>query len=662
MKNILTIISMLLLFTNCNAQVGKYGTSSKKAIKLYEAARVCYNNIDVRGVRELDCAEKNLNAALEKDPSFMEAHTLLSNVFIDGKRFDEAIAQKKKMMSLGKPFSDVEYFYLASMQMAVGDYQGCKANADRYLRVRNANPDLQDKCYKYIETCEFGVNAMKNPVDFKPVNMGAAINSADPEYYPSITADDQTFLYTRLINDARVRGGKQEDILVSTSVDKHWSNGTAISGNVNTQFNEGAPTFSADGKYVILVGCETGNRGDFEYGADRAGLGSCDLFVSEKTGNEWSKPVNMGNRINTGHFESQPSFSSDGKTLYFIRGIIEYKSQRQTKHQDIYMTEIGEDGNWTVPKKLGANINTPFAEESVQIHPDGQTLYFSSAGHPGMGGLDIYMSRMQADGTWGKAINLGYPINSHNDENSLLVSSKGVVAYFASDREGGFGALDLYEFELPKQFRPITTTFMKGRVYDAETNAPLAAEFQLIDLESGKLVKSAIANRGDGSFMVALPKDKDFGVIAEHDGYLYFSKNYSIEKLAATEDGFVVNIPMNKFRIGDSLVLDNVFFDVGKYDLKPQSLTELNKLLDFLNKNSTLNVELGGHTDSDGDDSDNQKLSENRAKAVYTWLIEKGVDKGRLSYKGYGETRPIEKNDTAAHKAINRRTVITIVE
>lgn len=659
-KFIYTFFAMILL-VNCSvAQPGRYTSSDKKAIKYYEAARMCFNDIDpTTGKRSLDCAEESLLKALDRDPEFVEAHTLLSNVYIERKDLAKAIAQKEKMFALGKPVSQAEYFYMASMNMGIGDYEKCMKYANYYVKDRSANQDMLNKAYRYIDNCKFAIEAMKHPVPFEPVNLGPNINSDRPEYFPSITADDQTLLYTRDVLDPKeLNFGHQEDIMVATCESPHeWTYGKSVSSNINTVYNEGAPTFSADGKYIIMVGCEVG-YGDRDYGPDRQGVGSCDLFVSEKIGKEWTKPSNMGTPVNSANWETQPSFSSDGKTLYFIRGFM--NKQTGEKHQDIFKSEITSTG-WSNPERLPDYINTPGKEESVQIHPDGQTLYFTSDGHIGMGGTDIYMCRMQEDGTWGKPVNLGYPINTHMDENSLLVSSKGDIAYFASDREGGYGSLDLYRFDLPKQFQPIKTTFMKGFVYDSITKDPLAADFQLFDLETGKLYKRAIANSGNGEFLVAIPTNKDFGLIAEHNGYLYYSKNYSLDKLEHTENGFVVNVPMQPIDSGVEFVLENVFFDVDKWDLKPESIAELNKLKDFLNNNGTLKVELGGHTDSDGDDKHNMTLSNNRAKAVEDWLIKNGIEPSRLSHKGYGETQPVAPNDTPENKAKNRRTVVKIM-
>lgn len=662
----LSLILVMLTITSCKvtAQPGmSYSTNNKKAIKLYEASRTCYGQVSAAtGRRNLSCAEENAKKALEKDPSFTEAYAMLSNISIEKGAFKEAIVYKQKMMQLSQQFSPSEYFYLANLQMAIGDYEGAKKNAVRYSQNRNANPDFLEKCRSFITNANFAIYAMKNPVEFKPVNLGPNVNTERPEYFPSLTADDQTLLFTRDVIDANsVGGGHQEDIWISEKKGDQWDLSNPISNSVNSIYNEGAPTFSADGKYVIFVGCEFGERGDFEYGKDRTGKGSCDLFASEKEGSNWSKPFNMGAPINTGNWESQPSFSSDGKTLYFIRGVVRYKQRRNPGEQDIYMTQIQDDGTWSLPEKLSDKINTPGREESVQIHPDGQTLYFSSDGHPGMGSLDIYVSRLDEAGEWGKPENLGYPINTFKEENSTLVSSSGEFAYFASNREGGEGSLDLYSFVMPESKRPIKTTFMKGKVYDIETKKPLAADFQLIDLKTGVMFKRAVANRGNGEFIVALPINKDFALIAEHDGYFFYSENYSIDKLMKNEDGFLVDVPMRPIKKGAPFVLENIFFDTDKSVLKPESVTELKKLLGILNKNEALKIELGGHTDSDGNDEHNLQLSDNRAKAVVNWLIEKGVDRAKLQYKGYGESKPRVENDTPQNKALNRRTEVIIL-
>tara|TARA_R100000951_G_scaffold104307_1_gene97422 strand:- start:327 stop:1259 length:933 start_codon:yes stop_codon:yes gene_type:complete len=309
-------------------------------------------------------------------------------------------------------------------------------------------------------------------------------------------------------------------------------------------------------------------------------------------------------------------------------------------------------------------------ESSVLIHPDGQTLYFSSNGHIGMGGYDIYMSRKDALGNWGDPVNLGYPINTENDENSLLVGPDGEIALFASDRPGGYGKLDIYYFEMPEELRPIKTTYFEGLVYDATDKKPLGGKFELVDLSTGKQVIEAEADNITGEFLVALPTGREYALNVSYPGYAFFSKNFNM--IEQPEEAIHMDVPLIPSGKEGSITLANVFFDLDKAIIRKESFNELNRLVNFLKENESVKVEIGGHTDTRGDDQRNQELSENRAKAVYEYLIENGVDKNRLSYKGYGETQPIYTDEEIemldsvkakekAHQE-NRRTEYRIIK
>ena len=448
---------------------------------------------------------------------------------------------------------------------------------------------------------------------------------------------------------------QQEDFFISKKVNGIWQTAIPIS-SVNTNGNEGAPTLSADGQYMFFASCM---EQDGSYGSsERRGYGSCDIFYSQKLNGKWTKPQNVGPVINTRNWETQPSFSSDGKTLYFIRGQV---TREGIKNPDIYSSTIGDDGKFGEPIKLSDNVNTPESEESVFIHPDNQTLYFSSEGHPGMGGIDIYLSKRQADGSWGKAINLGYPINTFSNENSLLIDGSGAIAYFASEREGGFGGLDIYQFEMPESIRPEKITFVKGHTFNANTKAPIDAQFELIDLETQQTVTNAYSNNA-GEFLVTLTANHNYLVNVSKNGFLFYSDNFSMKNtITDYNKPYNLEIPLQPIDTG-IIELKNVFFDVNKWDLKPSSFAELDKVVAFLKSNSNLKIEFGGHTDNTGDKLFNKTLSENRAKAVYNYVLQKGANVAtKLSYKGYGDTKPKVANDTPENKAKNRRTELKII-
>jgi outer membrane protein OmpA-like peptidoglycan-associated protein len=437
--------------------------------------------------------------------------------------------------------------------------------------------------------------------------------------------------------------------------------------NINTVMNEGAPTIGPDGRSLVFVACSD-LSGDNDYGENRTGRGSCDLFITKRIGQRWTDPTNLPGNVNSGSWESQPSLSADGKTLYFIRRV---SKKGEPKDMDIFVSRLLDNGQWTTPERLPNYINTPFEEESVLIHPDGKTLYFASRGHIGMGGSDLYVCRMTDKGTWSAPQNLGYPINTRFDENSLLVSADGEIAFFASDREGGFGDLDIYEFELPEEFRPTKTLYFEGMVFDVTTKKPLPGKFQLIDLKTGKEVIYSEADKISGEFMVSLPVNREYALNVSYPGYSFFSKNFNMTNPEGLE-AIHMDVPMVPLTSDIPVELANVFFDLTKATLRPESSVELDKLLDFMTKNPSMKIEISGHTDTRGDDKENMKLSTERAKAVYDYLINKGIAAYRLSFIGHGESKPkitdaeisklaTEKEREAAHQS-NRRTEYRVIK
>jgi len=646
---------LLLLISTCSFSQslppGTYTSTNKKAIKFFEEAKLDYE------LKKDTEAEKLLNKTLQEDPNFVEAHMLYGYLLLEKRRTKEGIEHFKRAIEINPKFFPRNYFDLGLAQLLSADYDEAVKNLETFLKFERINPNTRDQAEQYLRNAKFASNAMKNPQPFKLVNLGPGVNTADYEYFPAVTADGSTFLFTRNIRNTSGKGGpQQEDFYISKKVNNVWQTATPIN-SVNTDGNEGAPTLSADGQIMFFASCME-ISGD--YGSpERKGYGSCDIFYSQKVAGKWTTPVNAGPQINTRNWETQPSFSSDGKTLYFIRGSV---TREGIKNPDIYYATVGDDGKFGEAVRLSDVVNTPFKEESVFIHPDNQTLYFSSEGHPGMGGLDIFVSRRQADGNWGKPVNLGYPINTVTDENSLLVDANGKLAYLASEREGGFGGLDIYQFELPESVRPEKITYVKGLTYNAKTKVPLDASFELIDLETQQSVTKAFSN-SSGEFLVTLTSNHNYLVNVSKPGFLFYSDNFSLkDKEADYNKPYQLEIPLQPIDTGYTIELKNVFFDVNKWDLKPESKAELEKVVTFLKSNPALKVEFGGHTDNSGDKAFNKTLSTNRAKAVYDYVIQNGgIAATRLAYKGYSDTKPKVPNDSPENKAKNRRTELKVL-
>lgn len=626
-------------------------TTNKKAEKAYKKALDCYQ------IRDADCAINELKKAIENDLKFIDAYIVISQVYAENSQTQKAIEALTNAINLNPRYYSENFYNLAKLHYQVENYEQAFENISDYLETSNRNPELNEFAARLLASAEFAKDAIKNPVPFNPINMGEAINSSEDEYFPSITTDDLTFLYTRKIHDERAAAGLHEDFYVSQNVNDAWLPSYELGSEINSILNEGAPTLSSDGQLLIYTACEL--YGGLNYGPNRHGYGSCDLFYARKIGKKWSAAQNLGPTINTGNWESQPSFSSDGKTLYFVRGTGRAGADRKL---NIYTSELQRDGRWEKPEKLGSNINTSGNESSVLIHPDNQTLYFSSTGHPGFGGEDLFLSRRLPNGEWGPAENLGYPINTSKDENSLLVSARGKYAYFASNRPGGYGGLDLYYFELPEHLRPNSVTYAKGMIYDEDSGNPLEAQFELIDFESGNPITSSHSDPSTGEFMISVPTNKNYVVNVSKNGYLFYSESFELTASLDKNEPFLLNIPLTPIKAGATMVLKNIFFNSGSFELREDSKIELLRFVDLMRQNPKMNIEIGGHTDSNGSQTANQMLSQNRAKSVYEFLTQNRIKSERLSFKGYGETKPIADNETEEGRQKNRRTEFKVTK
>ncbi|HOY29262.1 MAG TPA: hypothetical protein PLR96_09835, partial [Flavobacteriales bacterium] len=321
--------------------------------------------------RKMECAFNEFSKAAQADERFVEPRIMLAEIAEQRGEDDEAITRYREVMAIAPRFFPTAQLHLADLEFRTGQYAQAEQNYRGYLD-KEQDPQRKARARLGLDNCTFAARAIQQPVPFEPKNLGPAVNSADPEYYPCITADDATLIYTRRVKDPElIPWGMQEDFMVShRGAEGAWQAAKPIP-TVNTrQYNEGAGTLTPDGRFIVFTKCATE---DGSYGGSLQGFGSCDLFISRRIGDRWTPPENLGPPVNSRNWETQPSMASDGRTLYFIRGT---QAQDGIKSMDIYSTALQDDGTWSKPEKLGANVNTAFQEESVQIHPDGRTLYF----------------------------------------------------------------------------------------------------------------------------------------------------------------------------------------------------------------------------------------------------------------------------------------------
>jgi len=626
---------MKLLLTGClllsgiyaQAQAVTYENARKKAKASFDNA--------INAIREYKDAEAihYLQEAIRTEPDFADAYGQMGITYVQMKKYAEAVASFEKLQQLDSN----------SLRPALQSYSRALAGNGRFaeaLQMINryllqASGRKNPKAAQLKANYEFALKAPAPQVPFEPHNLGDAVNTKDPEYFPSLTIDDKTLIFTRRVD------GKNEDFFISHRDSTQWQPATDMGEPVNSAFNEGAQQISQDGQMLVFTGCEFPN-----------GKGSCDIYYSLKTKDGWSAPKNIGASVNTRDWESQPCLSVDKQTLYFAR-------ETPDNGADIFMSRRQPNGQWGTAERLGPGINTPGRETTPFIHADNQTLFFASNGHPGYGGMDIFYSRRQPDGSWGTPVNLGYPINTIDEDASLIVAADGKTAYFASDRTDSRGALDIYSFELYPAARPLPTLYVTGYVYDAKTQERLTATLELTDLETGFTVARMQSN-DSGRYLVPLPVGKAYAFNVNKRGYLFYSDNFSLPREQAGVPP-EKNIPLQPIEANAVVVLHNIFFESKQYTLQPASRTELDKLVKLLQENTGLVTEISGHTDNVGSDEDNLLLSTNRAKAVVAYLTEHGIAADRLHAKGYGETRPIADNDTEEGRAKNRRTEFKVI-
>jgi outer membrane protein OmpA-like peptidoglycan-associated protein/tetratricopeptide (TPR) repeat protein len=636
MKNLRLLFTLPVLLV-ANLALCQYDQSkiNKKAVEAYN------KGLEKAGDGKFKDAIESFGEAIRREPNYIDAYLSLAGVYGQVKLYDQSTAVYEKAFALDSNYTlDMRLPY--SINLAG---QGLFEKALAATNALLSHKDLPENTRKAAEyrrkTFQFAVDFNKAHAGdhyiFAPKNLGDGVNTSESEYFPTLPIDGSELIFTRRLNNFN------EDFFSSAKKGNDWAMAELLSGSINTPQNEGAQNISQDGKWLVFNGC---NRQD--------GFGGCDLYISYLTNNGWSAAINLGGRVNSEQWDAQPCLSADKRDLYFT-------STRPGGFggSDIYVSHMQSNGKWSEPENMGPSVNTTGDEQCPFIHADNQTFYFTSDGLPGYGKQDIYIMRKNAEGKWSKPENLGYPINTIDQEGTLFITADGKTAYFASDRSDSRGGMDIYNFEMRPDIRPNKTLWIRGKVFDQKTTAGLPSAVELIDL-STKQVISRVQTDELGLYLITLPVGKDYAFNVNRSGYLFYSDNYSL-KDKQPDSIYEKNIPLQPIEVNAAVVLRNIFFDFNKYELKPESQVELDRLVQLLKDNPGVKIQVEGHTDNVGTDADNLKLSGNRAKAVVDYLVAKGIAAGRLLAKGFGATHPLADNKTEEGKAKNRRTEVKVV-
>jgi hypothetical protein len=614
-------------------------TEDSKATKYFEKART-----DFELGKWKDC-ENALLKAIKADSAFADSYILYGDLLLETGRPSEAAGQYTKALKFKPDQEYIVYNLLANTLFTLERYSEAAFNYEKLLGFPDLRPDLRSTIEKKLTVSKFRENLIEHPVSFNPVNLGPGINTADDEYINALEADGSGLFFTRRVkNDSSILKEFDEDFYSAKIYGDSSEQAVLLDYPPGRDGDAGALCISPDGRLLIFTSCFR-----------RDSYGSCDLFYSEKIGDTWARAKNMGAHINSDLWDAQPSISPDGRTLYFAsnrRGSI--------GSSDIWKTERTRDGGWSAPVNLGPSINTSDAEMAPFIHYDNMTLYYSSSGLPGMGGADLYKS-VNKGGNWSQPENLGYPINSSADELILVVNPEGNIGYISSNKLEGEGGYDIFEFDLYPAIRPVPVSYLKGKVYDKVSGKPLEARFELIDIVRDSTIIEASSDKLNGGFLVCLPGQRNYALNVSCEGYLFYSDHFPLTEIRSKMDPLLKDIPLEPIAVGNKMVLRNIFFQTGQYSLEPTSFAELDKLVEFMTDNPGIRIEIEGHTDDVGTDEYNNDLSMKRARSVFDYLSVHGISEQRLSYIGYGESRPVSSNESDEGRSLNRRTEIRIM-
>ena len=628
----------------CSLFVNLLSAQNSKADKVIKkASELIRQNKEDKAIEILQKATKDYSA-------YPPLYIFLGEIYFHQNDLPNSIINYQKVIEIDKDYDLGVYYRLAIMQKQTNDYITSKQNFKYYID-NQTNPKHEstiEDCKYNIECIDFILDQENNPKNFNPINLGENINDSLYQYLPTLTLDNQLYLTQRENNSEDFYFAKIKNIDIinneELSFDKWWEKKEKLSSVLNTSANEGAASISPDGRYLYFAKCNT-----------KDGYGSCDIYRSKREGDNWGKPENLGPTVNSKYWDSQPTIASDGRTLFFA-------SNREGGYgrSDIWYTYLKDDGTWTKAKNCGKVINTGGDEISPFIHPSNTTLYFASDSLIGMGGQDIYYSKI-VNGKFQKPINMGYPINTDKDETCLVVSSNGEFAIYAKDNPPN--NMDLYAFRLEKSLQPTKVVCLRGRVFYDDNKQGNEATFEIRNLKNNRLITSTTSDKSTNEYSLAIVVGEDYALSVTCDGYLLYSENFStIEDSTFGNQNYInKDITMQSLKEGKVVILENIFFATNSFELSKESEVELNTLLKLMNDNPNIRIEISGHTDNTGNYQHNLTLSEKRSNSVKQWLLDKGIKANRIVAKGYGDSKPIDTNSTTEGKAKNRRTEFKIL-
>lgn len=630
MKSFFTKIVCLLIIY-CQPSVAHsqaiLSSTNKKAVDAYEKGILALKD------RNIEKAFSEFEEAIERDKLFSEPYFQLGRLYEQNRQFGNAILNYEKAVNAHEKTSVTEIAAQQAGQLYLkkGDYQKALVFLEKGIgAVTVAN----QKRYKTrIDNCKFAIEATRKPLIINPLELPKSVNKFQSQYFPVMTADRETLIFTG-------NQDSDENLYVASVKDKIWAEPVSISEKINSKENEGTATISADGRTLVFTSC-----------GGRKGFGSCDLFISYKQGESWTSPQNLGLGVNSPEWDSQPSLSADGRTLYFV-------SDRKGSlgKRDIWVSKLDSTNAWAKAVNMGNPVNTIEDDLSPFIHANGKTLFFASEGHVGMGGLDLYFTENQQD-KWKIPENLGYPLNTFEDQVALFITADGKKAYYSleRDQDDKYRRAKIVEIEVPEslQAKFKATSFLKGVVYDAKTKQKLQTDIELIALKNNELVGKIRSDAQTGAYTSVLTSGGEYAIFITKKGYFFKSLNFDFSDKIGLDK--ILDIPLEPIKKDAKEILNNIFFDTAKWDLKPESTVELDKLVALLKENPNLPIEISGHTDDVGKEADNLILSQKRAKSVVDFLAQRGVDITKVKSEGYGKTRPYLPNSSDENRKLNRR-------